>query len=422
MSPPGTGSDRKVLVLGNDCRSFLTVIRSFGRAGFTVHAAWAPSGLPALRSRYLRRYHQIPLPQSGAASASDAIPALRELLVREQYDLVIPCNDESILPIRAAGSGLPPSSRIYLLNEAAHAVCSSKARTQELASSLGIPVPQSEPVARIGDLSRPLSEYHLPLVIKPVSSFDQGDVSTRRSVSKVYRRELALPTLERALEAGPVLLQENVIGIGVGVEILADQGEIRTVFQHERVHEPLHGGGSSYRRSVPVSPSLLDATTRLAAAIRYHGVGMFEYKVDLRTGQWYLIEINGRFWGSLPLAVAAGADFPLYLYQMLIEGRREFPRGFRTDLYCRNLIADIEWFRDNLSADKQDPTLATRTTGQVLGELKQILLLRERSDTFCRDDLAPGFQELAIWVGDLWRRVIRRLIKRGGVPRVERAG
>ena len=42
--------------------------------------------------------------------------------------------------------------------------------------------------------------------------------------------------------------------------------------------------------------------------LNYSGVAMIEYKLNPETGDWVFIEINARFWGSLPLAVAAGAD------------------------------------------------------------------------------------------------------------------
>ncbi len=40
---------------------------------------------------------------------------------------------------------------------------------------------------------------------------------------------------------------------------------------------------------------------------------MVEFKADARTGTPYLMEINGRFWGSLQLAIDAGVDFPAIL-------------------------------------------------------------------------------------------------------------
>ena len=40
---------------------------------------------------------------------------------------------------------------------------------------------------------------------------------------------------------------------------------------------------------------------------------MVEFKLDARDGVAKLMEINGRFWGSLQLAVDAGVDFPAIL-------------------------------------------------------------------------------------------------------------
>lgn len=414
---------RKILVLGNDCRSFLTTIRSYGRAGFEVHTTWLAADHPALASRHVAQHHDLPHPASARGDAEAlalAENAIVALLARENFAFVVPCNDECILPLRAIRDRLPPSTPIYLLDDEAHAICSSKQRTHELALSLGVPVPRSERLDRTSDLQRPLAEYALPVVLKPLSSFDTNRLSDRRAVEKVYERERLMPALERMLTQGPLLLQDNFLGTGVGVEILARRGEILVAFQHERVHEPLHGGGSSYRRSVPCDPRLLDATAKLARAMDYHGVGMFEYKVDPRTGQWVLIEINGRLWGSLPLAIAAGADFPLFLYQMWIEGRTDFPRTFRTDVYCRNLLSDIEWLRANWSADKNDPTLATRPIGEVVGEVVNVLRLREHVDTFTLDDPAPGWVELRRWLGERLGSLPRRamlLFEQTGVGR-----
>ena len=43
---------------------------------------------------------------------------------------------------------------------------------------------------------------------------------------------------------------------------------------------------------------------------RWHGVAMVEFKRDERDDTPRLMEINGRFWGSLQLAIDAGVDFP----------------------------------------------------------------------------------------------------------------
>ncbi len=65
-------------------------------------------------------------------------------------------------------------------------------------------------------------------------------------------------------------------------------------------------GASSWRRW------LADARLKLNA-LGWQGVGMFEYRWDASNGEFYLMELNGRFWGSLHLALFAGVDFPALL-------------------------------------------------------------------------------------------------------------
>ena len=88
-----THSD-KVLVLGSDTRAFLTVIRSLGRSGKEVHVAWNARDSVAIHSKYVHTTHALSRPPSEGWQAE-----LKALLDREQFDLVIPCNDPSILPL-----------------------------------------------------------------------------------------------------------------------------------------------------------------------------------------------------------------------------------------------------------------------------------------------------------------------------------
>jgi protein-tyrosine-phosphatase len=87
-------------------------------------------------------------------------------------------------------------------------------------------------------------------------------------------------------------------------------------------------------------------------------------------------------------------DFPLWLYQVLIEGRRELPRTYRTGIHCRNLGLDIGWFFKNLRVDRSDPTLQTRKLWQVAAEIRHVVTLNERSDLLVLDDPKPGFLEI----------------------------
>jgi protein-tyrosine-phosphatase len=106
------------------------------------------------------------------------------------------------------------------------------------------------------------------------------------------------------------------------------------------------------------------------------------------------MEINGRFWGSLPLSVAAGVDFPRYLYELLCHGRTEFPREYRTNVYARNWLDEYYWLGENLRADRSDPFLLTVPHGRVVKELANLVLCREVSDTLALDDPRPAVAEV----------------------------
>ncbi len=192
--------------------------------------------------------------------------------------------------------------------------------------------------------------------------------------------------------------------------MLAEHGEVLVAFQHQRVHQPPRGGASSYRKSTALRSDLLQAASQLIESLDFTGVIMVEFLVDPRSDDWRFVEMNGRFWGSLPLAVAAGVDFPDDLYRLLVHGTRQFPAKYREGLYCRNLIGDLAWAFDNLRANHRDPTLATVPWWQAVRELGRLLMLREKSDTFVIDDLRPGFAEVAYYGRRSLSRIGRRLL------------
>ncbi len=406
---PGYIAGPKALVLGDDSRSFLSVIRSLGRGKVRVHVAWHRGG-PPLRSRYIAQAHDIPGPAVGDGSW---LAPLVDLMDRERFDLVIPCSDPALVPLQRHRAEIEPHGRVYLLSDRAFAVLFDKLQTTELARSVGVRVPREVVISGPGEAEGVPESFRLPVVLKPSMSFDPARPDAKRMVRKAYSWGEFQASLAEMIQAGPVAVQENFIGQGVGVELLLDRGETLLAFQHLRLHEPLLGGGSSYRRSMALSPELLDASLRLLKPLEYTGVAMVEFKVQPKTGDWVLIEVNGRFWGSLPLAIAAGADFPLALFEFLVEGKRDFPRTYRKNLCARNLLGDLDWQMANLCADRSDPTLATRPLSSVVGEtIANVFLGRERIDTLALDDTGPGLAELVGLAGRIRRGISRKLTRR----------
>ena len=386
--------------MGSDLRSFLTVVRSLGRCGLEVHTAWSRPDSPALRSRHIRVTHDVEKP---SRDSDRWATQFSELLEREKFDLVIPCNDPSLIPLQENRQQWGRYST-YLLNEHSYRVACDKAESGNLVRSLGIAAPKERLITAGAD-SSVLSELRAPFVLKPIRSFSPSRLDRKNHVVHAASVGEVEHKLEQLLPHTAVLVQEFFPGIGVGVEFLADHGTLLVDFQHIRLHEPPSGGGSSYRRSSPVEAELRDATSKIARALDYSGVGMVEFRYNFKTREWIFVEINGRFWGSLPLAVAAGADFPRFLFEYLVEGRREFENTYKVDVACRNVSLDARWFIDSVRAAGLDLRRQLKLGMQLVAELRYPLTMRSYSDTFAWDDLRPGWTELT----QIVRNVLTRL-------------
>jgi predicted ATP-grasp superfamily ATP-dependent carboligase len=158
---------------------------------------------------------------------------------------------------------------------------------------------------------------------------------------------------------------------------------------------------------MPLHDGMYAAACRLMRALRYTGVAMVEFRWDPQDDRWIFIEINARLWGSLPLAVASGADFPAALADLLLDGHRPGARSIRTDLYERNLTTDYAWWR-SLRRRGEPPTLPPREL--AVDGLRPLLRGRERWDTWSPDDPAPWVAEVDRLGRSMLRAVGRRLI------------
>ena len=80
---------------------------------------------------------------------------------------------------------------------------------------------------------------------------------------------------------------------------------------------PLSGGRSAWRESVALDPVLYGYPVRIVEALGWTGLIMVEFRVG--DSPW-LMEVNGRIWGSLPLAVHRGMDFPARIADLYLDG------------------------------------------------------------------------------------------------------
>jgi predicted ATP-grasp superfamily ATP-dependent carboligase len=142
----------------------------------------------------------------------------------------------------------------------------------------------------------------------------------------------------------PLLVQERITGQGAGIFTLFNQGKPIVFFAHKRLREkPPTGGVSVLRESIPLDQGMKNHVVKLLSRLNWHGVAMVEFKLEEKTGIPYLIEVNGRLWGSLQLAIDAGVDFPYLLYKMALgELPDELATDYKTGVRSRWLLGDAD--------------------------------------------------------------------------------
>lgn len=413
----------KVLVVGDNDLAGLTVVRSLGRAGLEVHlVAFEPDSI-ARASRYVQRVYHLGHPLQEPAAFTERFLAL---IRRVSFDLAVPTSDKALVPLMAYREEIERHTRFAGPDPVGFAATNDKAETVRLAWRLGIPVPRTLLLSAEAEQPEELTaaaaaltsaaaaaaaadgRWPRPLVLKPSCSVLHGR-TRRNEVQMVHSEEELRDGLAVLLPRCPVLVQEFCPGFGVGLSVLADRGELVAAFQHERVHEPPQGGVSSYRRSVPLSPPLLEAARRFCAELRWTGPAMLEFKVDPHGGEAVLMEVNGRLWGSLALAVHAGVDFPRLLYELLVRGRARPTFTYRVPCYVRHTTRDLYWLWSNVRAPRGQANLLRKSATEVLGELGNLCRGWERYDLESLTDPLPALLGWVRLLRDLGRGVARRL-------------
>lgn len=393
-----------VLVTDGEQRAALATVRSLGRAGCDVRVCSARPRSLAGASRFCRRHVQVPDALTDPAGFRHAV---EDLIARWEVRVLIPVTEQSLrvlLPARLDQQGVvvpfPPADVFRRISD--------KARLLEAAVSLGFAVPSQRVLHRPEDRAA-LSRVSLrfPLVVKPARSVSEAD-GRPISLNVAYAADWA--ELERQLaplprQAYPILLQQRVVGPGTGIFLLIWDGVTRAVFAHRRLREkPPSGGVSVYRESVAADPDLVAKAAGLLQHFGWQGIAMVEFKVDTRTRTPYLMEVNGRLWGSLQLAIDAGVDFPMLLVQAALGDPPPPPPApvpqYRTGVRSRWWWGDVDHLLARLRRSNAELDLPPDAPSRWRAVREFLKLWRpgDRNEILRPGDPWPLVQETIDWL------------------------
>lgn len=365
-----------VLVTDAALGSAVSIIRSLGRHGHRVIAAASDVLAPGHFSRYTAVRHRYP---NAREDPDGAVEDLLDAVDRHHVDVLIPVSDEILLPLAHARGQRHGACRIMIPDLRTLTATVDKAQTINLARSVDVATPRTAVCETAEQALDAAGDFGWPVVVKPRSSYlySPGSPPRRRHVRYAFDEHELRAGLRD--DPGEVLIQEHVSGEGGAVCLLMHDGRPLAAFQYRRLREvPLSGGASSFRESMPLECEPYQAALRLLGAIGWTGLAMVEFRMTANGA--VLMEINGRVWGSLPLAVASGMNFPVRAVDLVLHGPppEETPVAlrYRVGVRSRDLALERAW------------------VAQVLGRRQNIRLVtppaRRRGVAVAARMLVPG--------------------------------
>jgi predicted ATP-grasp superfamily ATP-dependent carboligase len=385
---------QKVLVLDAHQRSALAIIRSLGSHGLEIVAGDHVANPLGAASRYAAGSVRYPDPATSPRSFVREIGALAERL---DIDIIVPVTDLTTM-LLVNQPNLSKIARLAAPSAASYEAVTDKGRLIELAGRLGIPAPATRVTRSIAEIMDSTRDLGFPIVLKPARSrYFKEDrvVSTSVEIAKDQRELFAALGRLTWLADIPCLVQQFIPGHGAGIFALYASAKATAWFAHQRIREkPPTGGVSVLCESFPIDCVMQSFAEKLLSATAWTGVVMVEFRVAV-DGSPYLMEVNGRFWGSLQLAIDCGIDFPWLLYQYMQGSPLAGPQPYVVGRRLRWLLGDIDSLL--ISLRKGDLSLGSRA-GVLWRFLYSFLDPRCRQEVFRIRDPRPGLREVAHWL------------------------
>jgi len=392
----------KILVTDGNNRAALAITRSLGRAGYKVIVG--AQNLPCLASvsRFCTKSFSYSIDTS---NPEVFIEQLKKIIQEERPSVLLPVTEISTLIVMLHKEQLEHNCSIPFSSYKAVNRAASKYEIVKLAQKLGIPTPKTLFFEKKSDrfLLNRFKKTDFPIVIKPSRS-RIANVDGWRATGVQYARDAR--ALKKIVDnkpdyTYPLLLQERIHGNGVGVFVCFNHGNLIAAFSHRRIREkPLSGGVSVLRESIAVDRRLKAYSEKLLSELGWHGVAMVEFKQDSLKDDYKLMEINGRFWGSLQLAIDAGVNFPLMATRIAVKEEVAPITNYKIGIQTRWLMGDLDSLLKRIFANDKNLNLPDKFPGRLKYLLSFLKFWGKRMnyEVLKLDDIKPWLFEVTRWI------------------------
>lgn len=332
---PGQG---RILVSEAETRAVVATVRGLHAAGFSVTAAAATRLAPGIWSRSVDERLQVPHP---IADEAGFVAAIERAVAGGRYDALVPGGEASLVAISSARGRLEAHVRLGLPPHAVVQRCLDKRALLDAASRHGLPSPETAICDGLEDALQVAARLGFPIVLKPARSVLENH-GPRRQLGSIFvddenqlRRAVAeygSPCLIQRVANGTVI---SFAGVFAGGRLLGE-----ALSRYHRTWFP-EAGSVSFSQTIAVPPVLREGVMALLQDLGWEGIFELEL-IERAGGAWSAIDLNPRPYGSLALAINAGANLPAVWCEHLL-GRDPAPVSARAGVFYRWEDADLRY-------------------------------------------------------------------------------
>ncbi len=344
---------KEICLLGANERSCYSVAKSLKKRGYSTTVI-SNSFHPIEFSKYVDKFLKLrfDITRDVFAAKEEVI----EYLELNKVGALIPINDIAVQFVSYFQEEIRNFTCLLNINKAEVLQYShNKYSLWKIAKELGVPVPESKLVSTYSQFQELKYQIQFPLIARPIySKLIKGNSIFGFAVKKIENLNDLDNFIREKINTTPVMLQEVLNGQGVGYNFLSNEGNILNAYAHERINEEWGGGQSTLRKSIPVNNYNLESYSRkLIKAIKWSGIAMIEYKIY--NNKPYLIEINGRPWGSMEVGIRAGVDLLSDMVKVFFEENGSSSVNFNSnfkEVFVRNFYNELKWILRAKSSKK----------------------------------------------------------------------
>ncbi len=340
---------KKVLLLEADYTQSLPTVKSLHNHGYVVDGVFESKLSYGYGSKYFNKKYVF----HDTSNFEGYRDFLLELLKRENYEAIIPLNDESAIVLSKYKSQFLEFTKFKLPDWENFEKGYDKHKLMQECSIGNFSHPNTVVVSGRHVTPESVASLKFPVLIKPNYSSGARGITYIRD-----REELSSKFAEVYDKYGECHIQEFIPSGGAQVKIQLYINELGELVQSSVIHKyrwyPNNGGSSCCNRSSE-NKQIVDILYRLLKQIGWVGLADFDTIEDPRTGELLIMELNPRLPACTKTAFAAGIDWA----DVIISEYLGLPHPHyekTNDIFLRHLGFEMLWFANSDSRFKTNPS------------------------------------------------------------------